>query len=356
MKKTLFLLACLLFAIQGEAQVKKEIAIPNIQGYKTLKCDLHIHTVFSDGLVWPTVRIDEAYNEGLDAIAITDHLEYRPHHTDIPSTHNRSHEIAKPSAERRDIILIKGSEITKSKMPPGHFNAIFINDSDPMDHEDYLLQMAEAKKQNGFIFWNHPGWRAQQAETVWWDAHTEIYNKGYMQGIEVYNYKDYYPEAHQWALDKKLTILCNTDVHDPIGTNYDLHNGHRPMTLIFARERTEESIKEALLARRTAAYFDDILVAEEIYLKELFENAIELIDISRKGNSVKITLMNKSDIPFHIKRKDDNMQYANFTIPAMKRISINAQWAEGKAGSSTTFEISNLYAKPNEGLQYTLRF
>ena len=45
---------------------------------KTLKCDFHIHTVFSDGKVWPDIRVAEAWQEGLDAIAITDHIEYRP--------------------------------------------------------------------------------------------------------------------------------------------------------------------------------------------------------------------------------------------------------------------------------------
>lgn len=41
--------------------------------------DLHIHTVFSDGNVWPTLRVEEARREGLDLIAMTEHLEYQPH-------------------------------------------------------------------------------------------------------------------------------------------------------------------------------------------------------------------------------------------------------------------------------------
>ena len=68
----------LCFAFWGKAQVRNEIHVPDPEGYRTLKCDFHIHTVFSDGLVWPTVRVDEAYREGLDAIALTEHLEYLP--------------------------------------------------------------------------------------------------------------------------------------------------------------------------------------------------------------------------------------------------------------------------------------
>ena len=53
----------------------RAIEFPNIPGYLTLKCDLHMHTVFSDGSVWPDIRVEEAVKDGLDAIATTEHLE-----------------------------------------------------------------------------------------------------------------------------------------------------------------------------------------------------------------------------------------------------------------------------------------
>ena len=34
---------------------RNNIIIPDVKGYKTLKCDFHMHTMFSDGLVWPTI-------------------------------------------------------------------------------------------------------------------------------------------------------------------------------------------------------------------------------------------------------------------------------------------------------------
>ena len=58
---------------------RMELRLPAIEGYETLTGDFHIHTVFSDGKVWPDVRVNEAWRDGLDVIAITDHLEYRPH-------------------------------------------------------------------------------------------------------------------------------------------------------------------------------------------------------------------------------------------------------------------------------------
>ena len=41
----------LCFTFWGKAQVRNEIRVPDPEGYRTLKCDFHIHTVFSDGLV-----------------------------------------------------------------------------------------------------------------------------------------------------------------------------------------------------------------------------------------------------------------------------------------------------------------
>lgn len=57
----------------GKERVKarRELRLPEIDGYQLLKCDFHVHTIFSDGIVWPTLRVQEAWEEGLDAIAIT---------------------------------------------------------------------------------------------------------------------------------------------------------------------------------------------------------------------------------------------------------------------------------------------
>ena len=102
---SLVVITCLLLVAFTTAQAKHKINIPDILGYKTLKCDFHMHTVFSDGTVWPTVRVDEAEREGLDAIAITDHVEYQPKKKDIPTNHNRPYEIALGRAKEKNILI-----------------------------------------------------------------------------------------------------------------------------------------------------------------------------------------------------------------------------------------------------------
>ena len=41
----------------------RKIEFPDLPGYKTLVCDLHMHSVFSDGSVWPDIRVQEAIRE-----------------------------------------------------------------------------------------------------------------------------------------------------------------------------------------------------------------------------------------------------------------------------------------------------
>ena len=130
--------------ISAQKRFRTEINIPDILGYKTLKCDFHMHTVFSDGSVWPDMRPEEAWREGLDAIAITDHIEYLPHKKDLNIGFNRSYEIAESAGEKLDIIVIRGSEITR-RMPPGHLNAIFLKDASKLKQETWREAIAEAK-------------------------------------------------------------------------------------------------------------------------------------------------------------------------------------------------------------------
>ena len=104
-------IVCLLASSVGWCAAEAKINFPDILGYKTLKCDLHMHTVFSDGAVWPTVRVDEAVREGLDVIAISDHIEYQPHKEDVPTNHNRPYALALPRAKEKGILLVKAAQI-----------------------------------------------------------------------------------------------------------------------------------------------------------------------------------------------------------------------------------------------------
>ena len=335
-------------------------AIPDLKGYVTLKCDFHIHTVFSDGLVSPALRVHEAIREGLDAIAITDHIEYRPNKADIVASHNRSYEIAKDAAKNKDLIIVKGSEITRS-MPPGHHNAIFLSNSDELEKPDYMDVFREARAQNAFLFWNHPGWAAQQPDTtVWFDEHTLLLQQGLMQGIEVVNGDEYYPEVHRWCLEKKLTMLGNTDVHMPM-PNF-AKGEHRTMTLVFARSKTPEAIHEALKERRTAVYFNDYVIGEEVFLKELFENAVE-ISVKKDDKTARITFKNNSDLTFHLRKSkhDPRLTYFRndildpYTIKPQSTQTITVRLNDGIKEGDVNVVVENFLVEPCKGMRYSIK-
>jgi hypothetical protein len=290
---------------QGRTNARFEPRIPNIPGYITLKCDFHTHTVFSDGRVWPDIRIEEAWRDGLDAIAISDHIEYTPHEPDVRKDHDRSFEIARPMAERLGMILIKAVEITK-QVPPGHFNALFLKDNARVENEDYLESVGRAIEQGAFVFWNHPPYKQVDNKSIWHPEHTRLYEKGWLHGIEVVNGKDYYPEAQDWCLEKGLTMLGTSDVHSLIDFDYDPQSecgDFRPMTLVFAEEKSEAAIKDALFAHRTAVFSQGHIYGESYYLRPIFESAVEVvnheIEITGKGGAI-VQVRNRSDIPFHL--------------------------------------------------------
>jgi 3',5'-nucleoside bisphosphate phosphatase len=345
---------------------RKPIRIPDIAGFKTLKCDFHTHTVFSDGNVWPHIRAEEAWREGLDAIAITDHLEYQPHKADLPTNHNRATDIAKNHGDALGLVVIRGSEITR-KMPPGHLNAIFLSSSEELAVDDWRDSVKAASGQGAFIFWNHPGWTGQQSDGLarWYPEHDELLSQKMLHGMEVVNDQSYYPEVHRWCLEKNLTMLANSDVHDPIGHVWDASREEsRPYTLVFASAATPEAIQEALFAGRTALRFRDLLIGREQYLRPIFEASVALLNpaVTVKGKgSVYVQVHNSSDVDYQLvagQQFDEISVPARITLKAGRTVLLqvkgNSEKQDGKRTFDLRYTVRNLKTAADKSLQVTL--
>ena len=359
MFRVTFFIVFFLYVVIADAQVRTEIKIPDILGYKTLKCDFHMHTIFSDGDVWPTMRVQEAWEDGLDVISITDHIEYRPHSQDITSNHNRPYEIAEPLAKQLGVILIRGAEITRN-MPPGHLNAIFIKNANLLERETWMEACKEAMAQGAFVFWNHPGWKVQQPnETKWWPEHTTLLNEGILKGIEVFNNNEYYPEAIEWASEKNLTIFANSDVHMPVIMTY--RNNSRPVTLVFSTGRTEDAIKQALNDKRTAVYFGDTIIGDRRFLTPIFMNSIEVRNY--QGNLknqaiISVYIHNNSDLTYYLHKRQPSVGFSSndeIVLPANKTVTINLEGTSVEVARIKTlrmnYEVKNLLTLRNEPIQ-----
>lgn len=268
--------------VPHQPRSERAIEFPDVPGYKTLVVDLHTHTVFSDGHVWPTIRVKEALRDGLDAYAVTEHLEYQPHITDIPHTdRNRSFEESSRAAAGHDLMVIPGVEITREG-PAGHINAVFVKDANPLvrqrpEHvwmEEHLFESRQeaerfafeqtgfsrdahavehegktmwmpfdsqvtyfalanyahavtqsardvveaASGQGAFLFWNHPGFATVDAPLN--EFHASAVDDELLHGVEIANGRSYYPNAHRLALEHDLALIGVSDVHELIAADY----------------------------------------------------------------------------------------------------------------------------------------
>ncbi|MDF9831681.1 phosphotransferase [Parabacteroides sp. PF5-6] len=298
----------------NRSAVRTEVRIPGFDGWQTLKCDFHTHTVFSDGQVWPDIRVGEAWRQGLDAVAITDHIEYRPNKEVVLGDLNQSYILAKKRGDAIGFIVIKGMEITRSK-PLGHLNALFLDDSLPLDVEDPLKAIDAAIAQGAFVMWNHPGWPDDRSTL--YPVHEQLIREKKIHGLEVFNSMEYYPVCFNWARDMNLSFMANSDIHGLINDDYG--TGMRPMTLVFAREKSAEAIKEALFAGRTAACFNHELAGLAEYLRPLVKASLQV----RKIHEGAYEVMNVSDINYRMTAGGQL-----FIVPAGKTIAFRQPQAD----------------------------
>ena len=366
---SLLALAAAVLCVSVEAddvRVRRPLRMPDVPGFLTLPCDFHTHTVFSDGSVWPDIRSEEAWREGYDAIAITDHIEYQPHRKDLPTSHERPWEIAAPHGEKLGLVVIRGSEITR-KMPPGHLNAIFLSSVCPLETPEWRDALKAAREQGAFIFWNHPGWRGQQKDGVarWYPEHTEILEAGLLHGIEVVNDREYYPEALAWALEKDLAILASSDIHDPSNLAWHVHEGdHRPVTLVFAREKSAAGILEALFAKRTAAWSGTTLVGREELLRPLVRAAVTIENPAlaiRAGDHGFVRIRNESDLRLELTGLGST---GGLTAPqelviaaggtSLLEIRVPSKTEAGRRLLRLDSTIRNVLVAPGEGLPFPI--
>jgi hypothetical protein len=179
------------------------------------------------------------------------------------------------------------------------------------------------------------------------------------------NAREYYPEAHRWALEKNLAPLANSDIHAPLNLDYHVHAGdHRPLTLVFARERSLEGIREALFARRTAALSGDTLVGREELLRPLVAASITIENPRLRlaaGERAFVRLRNASDVRFELVGE---RPAGGITAPArvvvaaggtsLLEIGAPKDAAPGPVRLELAYTIASVKVEPEKGLPFTV--
>ena len=322
--------------------------------YQVLKSDLHMHTVFSDGVVWPDVRPQEAWRDGLDVIAITDHDDYRPHEKDVSMDLERPYQIARPVAEGLGLLIVPGVEITRGNI---HFNALFVKDKNAFRGKELQAALTEAKKQGAYSFWNHPGWKGT---ADWWPPIAAAYADKLFQGIELLNGSSYYSEAHPWVEQRGLAILGNSDIHAAAQPGQP-----RTLTLILSRTRTLDGVREALEARRTIAWNGKALYGNAEWLGSLFRAYVrtpERASVVAGTSSFAFPLENVSAVPFELKLLEAPVWLALplGDTPALAttvlRGSLRKDAPAGPLHVKLRVEVTNAHTGPGQRLELPLEF
>ncbi len=305
---------------------RTEIILPQVNGYNVYKADLHLHTIYSDGDVTPEYRVREAWYDGLDVVASTEHVEYRRHEgtminflkgyvkkgteavnynlmggpadkDGIQSDLNHSVRLYESIAFLYGITVIPGAEITRDPKVIGHYNALFTTDNNTIYDADPIQSMRNARAQGAIIMQNHPGWRRTDLSMM--EFETKVYGEGLIDGIEIMNGSEFYPKAIERAKEYGYFMSSNTDAHNSTFETYSRNGSFRNMTLIFAKNQSLESLKEALLAHRTLAYSFGSIAGEEQLLKDFFKAsmAVKVLDVDPKGKKT-VSLTNMSSFAY----------------------------------------------------------
>lgn len=306
---------------------RKEIFIPQVNGYNVYKADLHTHSVYSDGSVLPKYRVAEAWQDGLDIMAVTEHVEYRPNEAEMvkylekytDKKHkkavnykigdgltkegimvdlNTSVVVASKVAKSYGITIIPGLEITRDAGTIGHLNALFTTDNNLIYDPDPYQAVLNARAQGALIQHNHPGWRRNTVDFSEWQR--KVYDEGLVDGVEVVNGEEIYPAIVDRCVERGLFISANTDVHGTTGAEYRAYGVDRPMTLVFAKDKSLESVRESLESQRTLAFaYGNVWGADKL-LKGLFLACVKVTNVDGR----KYLLTNQSSVPYVIQKAD----------------------------------------------------
>lgn len=315
---------------------RDQITFPEVEGYQVLKGEFHIHTLYSDGQVTPEVRVYEAWRDGLDVLAITDHPEYL--NVAFPDDRGRAYERAKHLAAQLNMLLIHSAEITTSStssasLRPARnsdYEAHFISDESPLSGDYPSVFKSVSQDQRGILVWAHP-------HTEWVPEARELLKSGRLDGIEIKNTQVgnrlgtqfslgtwFYPQVMDWCLENNLAVFAVSDAHWPIDLLVDRSKGERrPMTLVLSKSQDPQGVHEAIKQRRTLAYFNEMIWGSERWLKAVAEASLQLsyapADLSGFSMSY-FSVENRSSFPFVVRfalNEGDGSISFNAGIPSL---------------------------------------
>jgi 3',5'-nucleoside bisphosphate phosphatase len=155
-------------------------------------------------------------------------------------------------------------------------------------------------------------------------------------------------------LEKNLTMLGNSDIHDPDLRQESSAKDHRTMTLVFAKERSSASLKEALEARRTIVWFKDQLIGREEVLRPFFTACIQISKPTvRTKTHVFVEARNNCQADISLESTGEGRP-RQVVLPARSTVLIRLPVAEAVTPIVFHCTAKNFLVAPGQGLAVTL--
>lgn len=362
---------------------RTEIILPQVNGYNVYKGDFHTHTMYSDARVSPKGRVMEAWCDGLDILAITDHYEARENEKNLLKVLAKYSEDGKPKkslsaapyskpkdgsdpgvmadfnaihqeavSENRwagyNLLLIKGCEFGRNTHDKGHFNALFVKDLNTLYSYNLEDSFRKVREQGGIVIHNHPSYKRPKGSTDKSEWDKMVYGEGLIRGVEVANGYNFYPRMVRRCIEEKLAMFGNTDEHRFTTYRFGSRGVFRTMTLILAKECTEEAIKEAVLACRTLVYSGGCVIGEQQLLSDFLNASIECQQIREDKKKCVRTYTFTNTTSFGYKLRQGRTVHS---LEPFETITIS--FGKDKSGkmSAPKFRIENMwhidYKHPN---------
>ena len=335
---------------------RTEIILPQVNGLNVYKADLHTHSIYSDADLTPEQRIKEAWYDGLDIFAMTDHVEYRRHEQNmlkflkgytggeaaneqgILADLNLPVQLAQKAAKAYGdaLLVIPACEITREPKTIGHFNALFTTDNNTIYDTDPLQSLRNAKKQGALITQNHPGWSRKTCDIT--EFEQKAFDEKLIDGVEIMNGYWFYPKAMQRCVDWNLYMLGCTDIHNQ--TNHYRQNGYfRTMTLIFAKENTLKAVRKALEKRQTLAYSAGNIAGDAKLLQDFFKASVSCNFLARgKKGAATYALTNSTSLGYKIRVGRKVLE-----LPAFQTITLSVAKSKDGQDRDVEFYVTNMW-------------
>ena len=201
---------------------------------------------------------------------------------------------------------------------------------------------------------NHPNWTAQRKDGVARveEKNIELIQKGQIQGIEVVNDITYSDEALEISLKYNLAIIGTSDIHGLVDWQYDIPGGgHRPVTIVLAKERSEEGIKEALLARRTVAWYMNSLIGREEHVMPLVNASLSITSAAYQGDTsiLQVKITNSSESEFTLRNTSDFRFHDRadlMIVPPHHTVEVLVKTGDLKSQIDLSFDLLNVITAP----------